>query len=60
MARNVGRIIQCQASDEQRYYLHRTILTVATAGTVAIERTRIFERAAAKAVDPSSKQSRLM
>ncbi|MES9816904.1 MAG: hypothetical protein ABW155_09655 [Candidatus Thiodiazotropha sp.] len=60
MARDVGRIFQCQASDEQRYYRHRTILIVVTAGTVAIERTRILERAAAKVVDPSFKQSRFM
>ena len=38
--RDFGRISQCKASDEERYCRPRTILTVATAGTVAIERTR--------------------
>lgn len=51
IARDVGRIFQCQASDGQRYYHHQTILTVATAGTVAIEHARILERATAKTVD---------
>lgn len=57
-ARVFGRIIQCRASDEGRYCRPRSILTVATADTVATERARTLRCAAAKAVGSFSNPSR--
>ena len=57
-ARVFGRITQCKASDEGRYCRSRSILTVATADTVATERARTLRCAAAKAVGSFSNPSR--